>query len=116
MSASTNPARKTWRVRPLIALLVLVATYLVVAEVVDFYFAWGYWEGLGYAEEAQMWRAVSLVVTLAIAVFAVLTSLLVLMSYSRAAPPTGVKRSLLLSCAGILLALLGARALLGFWS
>ena len=49
MSTSTNPARKTWRVRPLIALLALFATYIVVDLVVDFYSAWGYWDGLSYA-------------------------------------------------------------------
>ena len=114
MSTSTNPARKTWRVRPLIALLVLFATYLVVDEVVDFYFAWGYWDGLGYAEESRTWRAVSLVVTLAIAVLTILTSFLVLISYSKAAPPTGVRRAILLSCAGIVFALVGIQTLLGF--
>ena len=117
MSTSTNPRRKTWRVRPLIALLVLFATYLVVDVVVDFYSAWaGYWEQLSYAGGTQLWKVASLVVILALNVFAVLTPFLVLISYSKAAPPTGVRRTLLLTCAGILLALLGVRALLGFWS
>ena len=114
MSTSANPARKTWRVRPLIALLALFATYLAVDEVVDFYSAWGYWDGFGYAEETRRVRAVSLVVTLAIAVLTILTSFLVLISYSKATPPTGVKRSLLLTCAGIVLVLVGIQTLLGF--
>ena len=114
MSASANPGRKTWRVRPLIALLVLFATYLVVDVVVDFYLAWGYWDRLLYAEETRKWRAISLVVDVALTVLAVLISLLVLLSCSKAAPPTGVRRAMLLSCAGIVLALLGVRALMGF--
>ena len=116
MSTSANPARKTWRVRPLIALLALFATYLAVDLVVDFYSAWGYWDRLFFQEGITWWRVAQMVLQLALPIFSVLTSLLVLVSYSGAAPPTGVRRALPLSCAGIVLALFGVRTLLGFWS
>ena len=114
MSASRNPARKTWRVRLVTALLVLFATYLVVDVVMDFYIGLVRLNRILFKDGIEWEMIGALALGLAFAVFAVLTSLLVLLFYSTAAPPTGVRRSMLLSSAGIVLALLGVRAMLGF--
>ena len=114
MSKSAHAQRKTWKVRPVTALLVLFAAYLVVDVVMDFYFGLMRLERMLF-EDGIAWELIAaLTVTAAFTVFAVLTSFLVLIFYSGAAPPTGVRRSMLLSSAGIVLALLGVRAILGF--
>ena len=98
----------------MIALLVLFATYLVVDVVVDFYFGLVRLDRILFGDGIEWEMIGALALSLAFTVFAVLTSFLVLMFYSGAAPPTGVRRSMLLSSAGIVLALLGVQAMLGF--
>ena len=116
MSKSAHAQRKTWKVRSVTALLVLFAAYLVVDEIVDFYSRWEYLTRVLFQEGIKWWRVAQLVLQLSLPILAVLTSLLVLVFYSSAAPPTGVRRAMLLSCAGIMLALFGVRALVRFWS